>query len=185
MRCEDEQVDEAAQIGSQQLKLSVEEPPMMTDAVRPRTISLRRPALKKPKSPGSRELLYVRPALPLSKDVWTTPETTQTVQIGKLSDRPLPPIPIDNDSMAVNNSNAFPPLDNSMGANRAPASNASAQVNGNGNGYVNNYMPPLPVGHQQDLTFLYQQIQELSGILQSNRDRVDDVTRSAEEIAVS
>lgn len=125
------------------------------------------------------------PALPLSKDVWQS-GSTQTVQIGKLSDRPFPPIPLDDDIMAVNNSNAFPPLDSPIGQpNRAPGSNASAQVNGNGNGYANNYMPPLPVGHQQDLTFLYQQIQELSGILQSNRDRVDDVTRSAEEVAVS
>jgi len=86
--------------------------------------------------------------------------------------------------MAANSSNAFPPLENAMNTPRSPASGPGSQVNGNGAGYPNNYIPPLPVGHQQDLTFLYQQIQELSGILQSNRDRVNDVTKSAEEIAV-
>ncbi|KAK5073054.1 hypothetical protein LTR51_005696 [Lithohypha guttulata] len=84
--------------------------------------------------------------------------------------------------MAANNSSAFPPLDNPT----SPIGRASipgSQVNGNGNNYANNYIPPLPVGHQQDLAFLYQQIQELSGILQNNRERVNDVTRSAEEVA--
>lgn len=99
------------------------------------------------------------------------------------SSRPLPPLPGDAD-MAANNNNAFPPLDNSMNSPRSPASGPGSQVNGNGASYANKYIPPLPVGHQQDLTFLYQQIQELSGILQSNRDRVNDVTKSAEEVAV-
>lgn len=48
-----------------------------------------------------------------------------------------------------------------------------------------NYMAPLPVGHQQDLNYLYSQIQELSSLLQSNREKVNDITRSAEEVAVS
>lgn len=87
--------------------------------------------------------------------------------------------------MAVNNSNAFPPLDNSVNSGgRSPTSGPGPQVNGNGGNYSNSYIPPLPVGHQQDLNFLYQQIQELSGILQSNREKVNDVTKSAEEVAV-
>ncbi|KAK5086551.1 hypothetical protein LTR05_003719 [Lithohypha guttulata] len=101
-----------------------------------------------------------------------------------LTSRPLPPLPLGEgeEVMAANNSSAFPPLDNPT----SPIGRASipgSQVNGNGNNYANNYIPPLPVGHQQDLAFLYQQIQELSGILQNNRERVNDVTRSAEEVA--
>lgn len=69
--------------------------------------------------------------------------------------------------------------------NRSPASNPASQVNGNGATHAANYIPPLPVGHQQDLAYLYQQIQELSSILQFNRERVNDVTKSAEEVAVS
>lgn len=69
--------------------------------------------------------------------------------------------------------------------NRPPASGQASQVNGNGGNYASNYIPPLPVGHQQDLAYLYQQIQELSGILESNREKVNDVTKSAEEVAVS
>lgn len=101
-----------------------------------------------------------------------------------LASRPLPPLPVGAD-MAANSSNAFPPLENSMNSPRSPASGPGSQVNGNGASYANNYIPPLPVGHQQDLTFLYQQIQELSGILQSNRERVNEVTQSAEEVAVN
>jgi hypothetical protein len=56
----------------------------------------------------------------------------------------------------------------------------------NGNGLTNaSYMPPLPAGHQQDLNYLYSQIQELSGILKSNREKVNVVTKTAEEVAVS
>lgn len=84
------------------------------------------------------------------------------------------------------NSNAFPPLDNSMNApNRSQNASPASQVNGNGGNYASSYIPPLPVGHQQDLAYLYQQIQELSGILESNREKVNDVTKSAEEVAVS
>jgi len=100
-----------------------------------------------------------------------------------LASRPLPPVPGDAD-MAANNNNAFPSLDNSLNSPRSSASGPGSQVNGNGANYASKYIPPLPVGHQQDLTFLYQQIQELSGILQNNRERVNDVTKSAEEVAV-
>lgn len=62
------------------------------------------------------------------------------------------------------------------------ASNAGA-VNGNGAGVAANYMSPLPVGHQQDLNFLYGQIQELSEILRANREKVNVITRTAEEVA--
>jgi len=111
----------------------------------------------------------------------------QPLHRSTLTSRPLPPLPGEAD-MAANNTNAFPPLENSLNSPRSPAAGPGSQVNGNGNangpGYASSYIPPLPVGHQQDLTFLYQQIQELSGILQSNRDRVNDVTKSAEEVAV-
>lgn len=121
-------------------------------------------------------------------DISTIPECEQS--LAQLSEptvsRPLPPIPEDEEEeMAANNSNAFPPLDNSMNPpNRSPSANPSSQVNGNGGNYASNYIPPLPVGHQQDLAYLYQQIQELSGILESNREKVNDVTKSAEEVAV-
>lgn len=83
------------------------------------------------------------------------------------------------------NSNAFPPLDNSLNSPiRSPTTGSASQVNGNGGNYASSYIPPLPVGHQQDLAYLYQQIQELSGILENNREKVNDVTRSAEEVAV-
>lgn len=93
----------------------------------------------------------------------------------------------EDDVMAA--SSAFPPLDTSMtGGNRASSSptipHAGGSVNGNGVGASGNYMAPLPVGHQQDLNFLYAQIQELGGILRSNRDKVNVITRNAEEVAV-
>jgi len=86
--------------------------------------------------------------------------------------------------------NAFPQLDTQMGAvNRAGAPPTVAAVggalNGNGAGAAANYMAPLPVGHQQDLNFLYAQIQELGSILRSNREKVNVITRTAEEVAVS
>ena len=56
----------------------------------------------------------------------------------------------------------------------------------NGNGLANgSYLPPLPAGYQQDLNYLYNQIQELSGILKSNREKVNVITRTAEEVALS
>lgn len=57
-------------------------------------------------------------------------------------------------------------------------------MNGNGVGASASYMAPLPVGHQQDLNYLYTQIQELSAILRSNREKVNVITRAAEEVAV-
>lgn len=68
--------------------------------------------------------------------------------------------------------------------NRPPTSGPPPQVNGNSSNYANNYIPPLPVGHQQDLAYLYHQIHELSAILESNREKVNDVTRSAEDVVV-
>lgn len=127
-------------------------------------------------------------SLPVEEsDTSTTPDCEST--LAQLSDltvsRPLPPIPENEEEMAANNSNAFPPLDNSMNPpNRSPGASPTSQVNGNGGNYASNYIPPLPVGHQQDLAYLYQQIQELSGILESNREKVNDVTKSAEEVAV-
>jgi len=90
--------------------------------------------------------------------------------------------------MATNN-NSFPPLDSSLpGPNRAGSSptttHGGGQVNGNGGTNGANFMAPLPVGHQQDLNYLYAQIQELSSILKSNREKVNVVTKAAEEVAV-
>lgn len=88
-------------------------------------------------------------------------------------------------------SNAFPALDTSVGAagNRsAGASPTAPSMNGNGiNGpsaaNAAAYMPPLPVGHQQDLNHLFNQIQELGSMLRSNRDKVNNITKDAEEVA--
>ena len=40
------------------------------------------------------------------------------------------------------------------------------------------------MGHQQDLNFLYRQMQELGEILKSNRDKVNGITKAAEEVMV-
>ena len=58
----------------------------------------------------------------------------------------------------------------------------SAQTNG---GNAANYASPLPAGHQQDLNYLYSQIQELSAVLKSNREKTAVLTKAAEEIGVS
>lgn len=85
--------------------------------------------------------------------------------------------------------NAFPSLDTSMGGgNRtttSPTTSHTGSVNGNGVGASAGYVAPLPVGHQQDLNYLYSQIQELGSILRSNREKVNVITRTAEEVAVS
>jgi hypothetical protein len=86
----------------------------------------------------------------------------------------------EEDVMAANN--LFPNLE----ARQAPSptsSHAGSQMNGNGIPAAG-YMAPLPVGHQQDLNYLYAQIQELSGILRSNREKVEVITKTAEEVAV-
>jgi hypothetical protein len=71
-------------------------------------------------------------------------------------------------------------------ARQAPSptsSLASGQNNMNGN-MSSSIMAPLPMGHQQDLNFLYRQMQELGEILKSNRDKVNGITRAAEEVMV-
>jgi hypothetical protein len=84
--------------------------------------------------------------------------------------------------MAGTQNNHFPSFE-SNGA-RQTASPSASTSNGNGvNGSVNNYMAPLPVGHQQDINFLYSQIQQLTSILASNREKVSQITRTAEEVA--
>lgn len=95
--------------------------------------------------------------------------------------------------MATNNN--FPSLDTSgnrgvgagagagVGTGTSPIASNAGQVNGNGVVTSANYMSPLPVGHQQDLNFLYVQIQELSEILRANREKVNVITRTAEEVA--
>lgn len=82
--------------------------------------------------------------------------------------------------------NSLPALDIPMsGPNRSSPSPtnsiASAQANG---GNAANYASPLPAGHQQDLNYLYSQIQELSAVLKSNRDKTAVLTKAAEEIGV-
>ena len=86
----------------------------------------------------------------------------------------------------ANNAATYSPVENSGPVNRAPASPASSsagQVNGNGVGSAS-YMTPPQVGHQQDLIYLYGQIQELSGLLKENRDKVTTLTEQARRIAV-
>ena len=85
------------------------------------------------------------------------------------------------------NSNTFSALDGPINSGRqgaSPTSSHGGQVNGNGMSNAN-YMAPLPVGHQQDLNFLYSQLQELGTILRSNREKVNVITKTAEEVAVS
>ena len=82
--------------------------------------------------------------------------------------------------------NSLPALDIPMsGPNRSSPSPtnsvASAQAN---SGNAANYASPLPAGHQQDLNYLYSQIQELSAVLKSNREKTAVLTKAAEEIGV-
>ncbi|OAP55297.1 hypothetical protein AYL99_10270 [Fonsecaea erecta] len=91
--------------------------------------------------------------------------------------------------------NAFPSLDTNLpsASNRASAAsptgpssmNGSNGMNGPGSGAAAaaGYLPPLPVGHQQDLNHLFNQIQELGALLRSNREKVNSITRNAEEVA--
>jgi hypothetical protein len=60
---------------------------------------------------------------------------------------------------------------------------ASGQNSMNGS-ISSSIMAPLPMGHQQDLNFLYRQMQELGEILKSNRDKVNGITKAAEEVMV-
>lgn len=83
------------------------------------------------------------------------------------------------------NTSAFPPIEPS---HRAAPSPTAAQMNGNGASYSNNaniHPEAFPMSHQQDINYLYQQLHELSTLLQNNRERVNEVTRNAEEVAVS
>jgi len=86
-------------------------------------------------------------------------------------------------NVMANNANSFPSVESPMN-NRVAASPVGSQANGAAMNNPANYMAPLPVGHQHDLNYLYAQIQELSGILKDNRERVNDITKTAEEVAV-
>lgn len=44
---------------------------------------------------------------------------------------------------------------------------------------------PLPMVHQPDLNFLFRQMQELGEILRANRDKVNGIGVTAEEVMVS
>ena len=89
-----------------------------------------------------------------------------------------------NNHQNNNANNLFPSLEVRQAP--SPTSSHAGGSQMNGNGLTNaTYMPPLPAGHQQDLNYLYSQIQELSGILKSNRDKVNVITKTAEEVAVS
>jgi hypothetical protein len=66
----------------------------------------------------------------------------------------------------------------SQSVRQAPSPNSSLA---SGQGSI---MAPLPMGHQQDLNFLYRQMHELGEILKSNRDKVNGITKAAEEVMV-
>jgi hypothetical protein len=83
-----------------------------------------------------------------------------------------------------NANNLFPSLEIRQAPSPTSSHAGGAQMNGNGLTNAS-YMPPLPAGHQQDLNYLYSQIQELSGILKSNREKVNVITKTAEEVVVS
>ena len=127
----------------------------------------------------------------------------EELRVRPAGQRPLPPLPrarsvpatygtghksvvvdeVENEEMASNN-NAFPASE--MNANNRNAVSPTNPHQANGTN-INSaaYMTPLPVGHQQDLNFLFSQIQELSSLLASNREKVGEITRNAEEVAVS
>jgi hypothetical protein len=89
-----------------------------------------------------------------------------------------------NNHQNSNSNNLFPSLEVRQAPSPTSSHAGGAQMNGNGLANAS-YMPPLPAGHQQDLNYLYSQIQELSGILKSNREKVSVITKTAEEVAVS
>jgi hypothetical protein len=71
------------------------------------------------------------------------------------------------------------------GGNRASPSPTSSVAGAQQNGTAAAaYAAPLPAGHQQDLQYLYSQIQELSAILKSNREKTATLSKAAEEIGV-
>ena len=78
---------------------------------------------------------------------------------------------------------SLPNLDMNRGASNA-SSVQGGQTNGNGNGSASNYVSPLPAGHQQDLNFLYGQIQDLSAVLAANREKTAQLTKVAKEVQV-
>jgi hypothetical protein len=81
------------------------------------------------------------------------------------------------------NSSAASPLDMGM-ANTRSSSVAGSYNGSNGQNNGANYASPLPAGHQQDLNYLYQQIQELSEVLKSNRQRTAELARIAQDAEV-
>ena len=88
--------------------------------------------------------------------------------------------------MAANNA-ALSSMDLGMaGNNRTGASTASSVASGQANGGSAgaNYMSSLPAGHQQDLNYLFEKIQDLSKLLASNREKVKELTKKAEEAGV-
>jgi hypothetical protein len=89
----------------------------------------------------------------------------------------------DNDAIEMANSSASP-LDLGVANNRSSSSVAGSYNGSNGQNNGANYASPLPAGHQQDLNYLYQQIQELSEVLKSNRQRTAELARIAQEAEV-
>lgn len=79
--------------------------------------------------------------------------------------------------MAGPNSN----LPNLGSASPSSAGGAPPPSNGNSAG---NYTSPLPAGHQQDLNYLYNQIQELSALLKANREKTAELAKVAQEVQV-
>lgn len=154
--------------------------PAFTSTSQPTTAFLRSPVGDFAEDEGLRQLYTAKPVNPA--------ELSQLLQDHLDSENSSTITRADYDTEMASN-NAFPPLDTSVGgggrnlASPTPSHTGGA-VNGNGVGASANYMATLPVGHQQDLNYLYAQIQELGGILRSNRDKVNVVTRTAEEVAV-
>ena len=91
-----------------------------------------------------------------------------------------------DDAMTANNAGLSSMDLGVAGSNRSSASTpnsvSSGQANGGGAGV--NYMSSLPAGHQQDLNYLFEKIQELSKLLASNREKVRELTKKAEEAGV-
>ena len=102
-------------------------------------------------------------------------------------------------SSSAGSSNLDLPI-SGVGANRAGSQSSSPLtgsyagslgsngIGNNGAAAANNYTTtssPLPAGHQQDLNYLYEQIQELSKFLQANRAKTAELTQMAQVAQVS
>lgn len=100
-----------------------------------------------------------------------------------------PDIPFGGGRIATMANSSVSSADLPSAGNNRPAASPSSSIAGayagaNGANNGANYASPLPAGHQQDLHYLYEQIQELSSLLKTNRERTAELTKLAEQAEV-